>query len=241
MQVLYRLAARYLANRPHLVSALLARAKRTPYTHITSRDGKREYMRRWWLFNPYDGESGDGRKHPWLPVSVRIHEIVRRDDDDHLHDHPWNAQTLILRGYYIEERENPDYDPSRPIFAENMPTVIREMHAGDTAPIRFGQFHRIVYGPTAFEPAVTLFITFGYKGTWGFKVDGHKIPWRDYLLGRAVATHELYKTGDPDAPATIKDRNGEVVLGLCKHCGRGEIELEQPCDAARNERFAIKA
>lgn len=54
-------------------------------------------------------------------------------------------------------------------------------------------------------------------------------------------SHDLYKTGDPDAPAVIKDRNGEVCLGLCKHCGRGEIELEQPCDVARDERFAIKA
>lgn len=41
--------------------------------------------------------------------------------------------------------------------------------------------------------------------------------------------HDLYKTGDPDAPDVIKDRNGEVVLGLCRRCNKGEIELEQPC------------
>lgn len=41
--------------------------------------------------------------------------------------------------------------------------------------------------------------------------------------------HDLYKDGDPDAPDSIKDRNGEVVLGLCKACGRGEIELSEPC------------
>jgi hypothetical protein len=41
--------------------------------------------------------------------------------------------------------------------------------------------------------------------------------------------HELYETGDPEAPDIIKDRNGEVVLGLCKSCGRGEIELSEPC------------
>jgi hypothetical protein len=41
--------------------------------------------------------------------------------------------------------------------------------------------------------------------------------------------HVLYETGDKDAPDCIKDRNGEVVLGLCRICGRGEIELEEPC------------
>ncbi|MCR4301607.1 MAG: hypothetical protein NUV51_08345 [Sulfuricaulis sp.] len=43
------------------------------------------------------------------------------------------------------------------------------------------------------------------------------------------AQHDLYKTGDDDAPLQIKDRNGDVVLGLCRRCGRGEIELDQPC------------
>lgn len=41
--------------------------------------------------------------------------------------------------------------------------------------------------------------------------------------------HDLYKTGDVGAPDQIKDRNGEVVLGLCKRCGRAEIELSEPC------------
>jgi len=41
--------------------------------------------------------------------------------------------------------------------------------------------------------------------------------------------HDLYKTGDKDAPESIKDRNGEVALGLCRTCGRGECELAEPC------------
>jgi len=44
-----------------------------------------------------------------------------------------------------------------------------------------------------------------------------------------IATHTLYKTKDADAPAQIKDRNGEVALDLCRICGRGEIELYEPC------------
>lgn len=41
--------------------------------------------------------------------------------------------------------------------------------------------------------------------------------------------HVLFETHDNDAPDTIKDRNGEVVLGLCKKCGRAEVELTEPC------------
>lgn len=39
--------------------------------------------------------------------------------------------------------------------------------------------------------------------------------------------HQLWTTSDKDRPEVICDCNGEVVLGLCKVCGRGEIELEE--------------
>jgi hypothetical protein len=44
-----------------------------------------------------------------------------------------------------------------------------------------------------------------------------------------MITHDLYKTGDADAPDIIKAENGEVALQLCRHCGRAEAELDQPC------------
>lgn len=47
---------------------------------------------------------------------------------------------------------------------------------------------------------------------------------RAYELG-----HILYETCDPDKPDAIVDRNGDVVLGLCRRCGKGEIELSEPC------------
>ncbi|MBC8741853.1 hypothetical protein F6X40_35485 [Paraburkholderia sp. UCT31] len=52
-------------------------------------------------------------------------------------------------------------------------------------------------------------------------------------MSEAVAesepVHLLYKTGDADAPPQVLDRNGEVVLGLCRVCGRAESELEESC------------
>lgn len=44
--------------------------------------------------------------------------------------------------------------------------------------------------------------------------------------------HDLYKTGDADAPDHIKrDRSGEVVLDLCRTCGCAESQLVGVCVA----------
>jgi hypothetical protein len=53
------------------------------------------------------------------------------------------------------------------------------------------------------------------------------------LTTKNTDTHDLYRTGDKDAPDIIKDRNGHVVLELCRRCGRGEIELSAPCGELR--------
>jgi len=37
--------------------------------------------------------------------------------------------------------------------------------------------------------------------------------------------HDLYTDADKDRPEVICDSNGQVVLGLCKKCGKGECEL----------------
>lgn len=65
-------------------------------TTITKRDitnisGDELYLRRWSL---------------WLPFgwSLKIHKIVRADDDRCQHDHPWNFIRIILWGGYVEER-----------------------------------------------------------------------------------------------------------------------------------------
>lgn len=41
--------------------------------------------------------------------------------------------------------------------------------------------------------------------------------------------HQLYETGDPRAPLAILDRNGEVVLSLCKVCGGAEGAMPTDC------------
>lgn len=145
--------------------ALVKRAMRTPYSHITGPDGS-VYMRRFWLFNPY-GKDPEGEILPprwsWLP-SIRVHHIMRPDSDRHLHDHPWNARTIVLDGWYDEER------PGR---------FCHRRREGYTGRLLFGQYHRI--DKISAGGVWTLFFTWRKRGTWGFLVDGKKVPWREYL------------------------------------------------------------
>lgn len=55
-----------------------------------------------------------------------------------------------------------------------------------------------------------------------------------------MIAHVLFKTGDKDAPDVIKDRNGEVVLGLCRKCGQAEAELEDNCPGTHCPRTELR-
>lgn len=158
---MWKLLAKLLAKRP-IADYLIRRSFRTPYFHLEQGDTGVVYMRRWWLFNPYDYTTRK-TKYSWLPVSIRIHQICQKDSDLHMHDHPWDARTIILRGWYWEIRED----------------SINHRTAGDTAALKFNEYHRI---ESVSEGGVwTMFITWKYRGTWGFKVDGKKVPYREYL------------------------------------------------------------
>jgi hypothetical protein len=168
MEILWRLMARVIA-RPAVASRVIERAKKTPYSHIYSDDGAL-YMERYWLFNAYDKKVG---RWAWLRdrlPSARVHCIRRPDIDRHPHNHPWFFRTLILRGAYVECRE------VTTLAAWNSVSY-HYRHAGTTTTMGEHDFHSI----TAVEPETwTLFITWKYLGTWGFRVNGDVMPWREY-------------------------------------------------------------
>ncbi len=171
MKLLWWLFAKVVAT-PFIADWLIQRAMRTPYVHLHG------YMNRYWLFNGYEyipgqDESGyDKRKYKWLP-SVRIHHILREDLGRDMHDHPWDARTIILKGWYEETR-------MCHYLGDGM--VLGQCHArlaGDTASLKLGEFHEIT---SVSEDGVwTMFFTWKYQGPWGFFVDGVKIPWKKYL------------------------------------------------------------
>jgi len=157
----WKLIAR-LVSTPCVADWLIRRAMKTPYTHIYHPRGL--YMGRWWLFNPYPAESSGSKNR--FPISIRIHHICLPDDARDMHDHPWNARTIILKGGYRENR------------LVNGKVVRFWRTRGDTAKINFGEYHAIKY----LSPGGvwTIFITGKYRGTWGFLVNGAKVQWRKY-------------------------------------------------------------
>lgn len=168
-EFLWRLVA-LIVSRPAVVRWLIQRAKRTPYYHITGPDDS-VYMERYWLFNPYPAHRPDARR--WqFPISIRLHCIRREDQDRHLHDHPWNARTIILDGWYIEDRECVS-------DLYGLDSYLKIRTQGSTATLMHGEFHRISHVPVG--GVWTMFITGRKRGSWGFKVDGNKVPWREYL------------------------------------------------------------
>lgn len=140
-----------------LADYIIARAMRTPYRHLPG------YMERFWLL-PYSR----------LPVAVRVHHILRSDDDRAFHDHPWPYLTVILRGGYTEVR---------PVFDRS------GLYAGTTSAWRAAgsvlfrgarSWHRLEV-PAGVD-TWTLFITGPKVQQWGFMVHpDRKMPWRKFL------------------------------------------------------------
>jgi hypothetical protein len=148
-----------------LVDAIIARAMRTPYTHLAG------YMERFWLFR--FGERGEGESGPYPLIGARVHHILRSDNDRHFHDHPWPFLTIILRGGYFEKRAVLGAD------GYIIRTVERWHGPGSVLIRRATDLHklRLPEGCTAW----TLFCTGPKSQGWGFRVGNRTVPWREYL------------------------------------------------------------
>lgn len=179
----WRWAALELASSPRLVGWLMRRAQAHPYEPLPG------YMNRWWLVAPGSFLSR------FLPL-MRFHEILRADDDRHPHDHPWAFRSLILRGYYTEERWFGDEDG----WAR-----FRLFHsAGDTYELPLGEYHRIA--ATSTEPVLTLCILGQKQDTWGFLVSGQRIQWETYFERKQTPAS---LAGDADMTWAYALRGGE--------------------------------
>ncbi len=171
MKLLWWLFAKIVAL-PPIANYLIKRSMKTPYQHLP------DYMNRYWLFNKYEYTPGtdeagyDKRKYKWLP-SIRIHHILREDRGRDMHDHPWDARTIILKGMYVEDRLVRYYGGG---FI-GIDKFVRQ--PGNTAALKLGEFHEIK--AVSDDGVWTMFFTWKYQGTWGFFVDGVKIPWKQYL------------------------------------------------------------
>jgi len=168
----------WLCSRPVVFRLIVARAMKTPYSHIVNPANPDDfYMRRFWLFNAYSEDHGkqaagsdvDNRPFKNLP-SIRVHHIMRPDLERDPHNHPWDcARTVVMQGHYTEVR----MDGPRVGHMFNR-------CAGDTATLNHGMFHRIL---NVSEGGVwTMFLVWKKASSWGFQgPEGDVVPWRTYL------------------------------------------------------------
>lgn len=170
-----------------IAAALIAKAKRTPYSHLQRADGS-FYMKRFWLvpynYTPSFGPTGCGWV-PWnrpvarllqhLNIAIRVHHILQPDKDRHLHDHPWTFFSVILLGSYTENR--PLYQLPR-WFGDGEAVQLTVRTAGSWANRRPSDRHAISKVPE--EGVWTLFVTFGKTNEWGFYTPEGKIHHREY-------------------------------------------------------------
>jgi len=115
---------------------------------IKSKDGKLHF-RRWQIL-----------KTPWF--SVWLHGIYAADEDKHLHNHPWDFKSMVLKGSYIEQTERG--------FVTQKPLKFNSRGGAS-----FHKIHKLI------TPVVyTLFIATKQKREWGYLVNGEFVDNETY-------------------------------------------------------------
>lgn len=104
--------------------------------------------------------------------SIYIHRIFKEDKDLHLHSHPWNFVSMILKGSYTEKYLNTD------IFCESQ-VCERLKSAGTFSSGDRKFFHKIQ--SIVSGPVYSLFVTYGKRKTWYYKVGFGEIPSDEYF------------------------------------------------------------
>lgn len=132
------------------------------------------YMGRWSIIN--EG-TWAGRLLEKLTgfASVRLHWIRRADHDRDLHNHPFSYRSLILKGWYTEE-----YDEPTGVGDDARFIGLRTVKAGEWAEGHADKFHRIAAMPK--KGVWTLFFMSKNTGVWGFNRGMEFIPSKEYFL-----------------------------------------------------------
>ena len=130
--------------------------------------GDRLYLRRF-AIDGWMPRDPDGKLY-----SVYLHNIVLADEDEALHNHPWEwAESLILCGGYSEEY-------STEVGGKKHPMGYEALHRNS---LGHTDYHRI---RAVSKGTWTLFVCGPKTASWGFDVDGVHVPWRERLDQRGI-------------------------------------------------------
>lgn len=148
-----------------LPDEIIHAALKTPDSHL------RGYMNRYWLISPEEAA------REALPHTARVHQILTKDNDRHLHNHPWSFRSIVLSGWYDEE-----------LLLSDGSVMTKRYARGDTYTRTAADYHRIT--AISSEPLWTVcFFTDCTKSGWGFltehgHVDSH--TYLDYALNETT-------------------------------------------------------
>ena len=145
----------------------------SPYTDIG------DYMSRWWFIKHPDkkGEPDYGtlrnKFREFYPFYARFHHIKREDEGRDHHDHPFDFTSIIVRGWYREER-----------LVNGKPQQFTH-NEGSTVSCTTGQFHRII---EVSPGGVLTFVIHNRRKShsWGFMVNGRWIHHEEYIKFRMI-------------------------------------------------------
>jgi len=118
-----------------------------------------DYMHRWIL------------RHPW--GTLRLHHILRSDEDRHLHDHPFDFTSLLLTGGYVEITHGEMLLNGQPILVPLQRTWPRFSIVHKRAE----ESHRLVLT----RPVWTFVVSGPKRRSWGFHTEQGWVNHRDYL------------------------------------------------------------
>lgn len=113
---------------------------------------------------------------------IKLHHILRSDEDRDLHDHPWSFLSMILWGGYWEHQAefvfgNPRFDYRDSVSGR--PSTVRRWHGPGSILWRPAPSpHRLELPAGA--STWTLVITSAKKREWGFRTVCGWIPWTEY-------------------------------------------------------------
>lgn len=94
-------------------------------------------------------------KTPWF--TIYLHRICKSDEDIHMHDHPWDFESMILSGSYAEFSKYP------PNFDE---VQYNKYYAGDVIKHKASDAHKIML---LTREVWTLVCVTGKKQPWGYQ------------------------------------------------------------------------
>ena len=100
---------------------------------------------------------------------IFLHHILRSDEDEELHDHPWNFVSLILWEGYHEINSRPGLP--------GVPDWPRRIRAMNVVRHRAADAHRLILD----RPAWTLVAVTGKNRHWGFWAKDGWLPYEKFF------------------------------------------------------------